>query len=44
MVNPKLLKKNTTKIKINPGPQRRGGMTTVHGFLITNIIILGVTK
>ena len=36
--------KNTTKSKINPGPQRRGGMTTVHGFLNTDITILGVTK
>ena len=39
-----LLEKNTTKIKINPGPQRRGGMTTVHGLLNRNITILGVTK
>ena len=36
--------KNTTKSKINPGPQRRGGMTTVHGLLNRNITILGVTK
>ena len=29
--------KNTTKSKIDPGPQRSGGMATVHGFLNTNI-------